>query len=243
MPPMRIEVMPDEDALALAAADVICDAVRQRPDAVIALPTGITPIHAYAEVAARVARGAADLSHASLYAVDEFTGVSAATPGTNTVFYRDHLTFPVGALMVPDPSADDPAQCIRAFARKLRAAGGIDLCLLGIGTNGHVAFNEPGAELHSHARVVALEPSSREAYAANFGSLDAVPDRAMTLGIAELMQSRTLLLMASGEHKATIVRRAIEGTASAEVPASWLQQHDNVTWLLDEAAASALHQR
>ena len=238
---MQIEVVPDEEALALAAADVLCEAVARRPTATLALPTGITPIHAYAEIAARVARGEADFSQASIVAVDEFVGVSAATPGTNTVFYRDHLTFPLGALHVPDPSSDDPQGVIEAFMRSIHDTGGIDLCLLGIGANGHVAFNEPGSTRESAARVVDLAPSSREAHAANFGSIEAVPDRGMTIGIADLMDARTVLVLASGDHKAAIVHRAIEGPTTADVPASWLRGHANLTWLLDASAASRLN--
>jgi glucosamine-6-phosphate deaminase len=243
IPAMRLQVVPDEAALALAAADVICDAVRRRPAAALALPTGITPIHAYAEVAARIERGEADLHEASAYAVDEFVGVTAATPGTNTVFYRDLLAFPLAALHVPDPAADDPNATIRAHALDIERSGGIDLCVLGIGGNGHVAFNEPGAASDSQARVVELHASSREAHAANFGSLEAVPDRAMTLGIADLLAARSLLVLASGEHKAIIVAAAIEGPETAEVPASWLRAHADLTWLLDEAAASRLSRR
>jgi glucosamine-6-phosphate deaminase len=232
--------VPDEESLARAAADVICDAVRAQPDALLAFPTGITPIHAYAEIAERVERGDADFSRATVFAVDEFTGVTAATPGTNTVFYRDHLTFPLATLHVPDPGAEDPEACIKAYARQLAGAGGIDLCVLGIGTNGHVAFNEPGSKRDSRARVIELAPTSRDAHAADFGSIEAVPDRAMTLGIADLLAARALLVLASGEHKASIVRDAIEGPETASIPASWLRTHHDLTWLLDEAAASLL---
>lgn len=237
---MRLLVVPDEASLALAAADVICDAVHRRRDAVLALPTGITPIHAYAEVASRVAHGEADLHDVRIYAVDEFAGATSATPGTNTVFYRDHLTVPLAALHVPDPASDDPDAAIREHARAIERAGGIDLCVLGIGVNGHVAFNEPGSERESRARVVELEPSSREAHAADFGSYDAVPDRGMTLGIADLLAARSLLVLASGAHKASIVAAAIEGPETAAVPASWLREHADIVWLLDDAAASML---
>jgi glucosamine-6-phosphate deaminase len=240
---MRLQVVPDEASLALAAADVICDAVRRRGSAALALPTGITPIHAYAEVAERVARGEADLHEASVYAVDEFAGATSATPGTNTVFYRDHLTFSLAALHVPDPASDDAEAAIREHARAIERAGGIDLCVLGIGTNGHVAFNEPGAERDSRARVVELAASSREAHAVDFGSIEAVPDRGMTLGIADLLAARSLLVLASGAHKASIVAAAIEGAETADVPASWLRAHADLVWLLDEAAASKLSRR
>jgi glucosamine-6-phosphate deaminase len=240
---MHVEILADEAELARRAADVICAAVRARPDVVLALPTGITPIHTYAEIARRVDGGDADFSGVTVFAVDEFAGVTAATPGTNTVFFRDHLTFPLAALHVPDPCADDPGAEARAFAARIAECGGIDLCVLGIGVNGHVAFNEPGAGRDSRSRAVQLTSTSREAHAATFGSIEAVPDHGITLGIADLLDARAILALASGDHKAAIVQRAIEGPQTAGVPASWLQSHDGVTWLLDGAAAARLTRR
>lgn len=240
---MRIDVVADEVTLAVRAADAICDAVRVKRDAVLGLPTGNTPIRAYAEIARRIERGDADLRRASVYAIDEFAGATRTTPGTNSVFYREHLRFPVRALHIPNPGARDAGEHIAAFADALRRAGGFDLCVLGIGRNGHIAFNEPGSAVDAPARVVDLTPSSREAHAATFGSLDAVPSRGMTLGVADILASRAILVLAHGERKASMVRAAIEEAPVADIPASWLQMHDDVTWLLDEAAASQLTAR
>jgi glucosamine-6-phosphate deaminase len=146
----------------------------------------------------------------------------------------------VKALHVPNPSAEDPDEHITAFAGAVRRSGGMDLCVLGLGVNGHVAFNEPGSERDSRARVVDLTEETRRAHAPTFGSLKAVPRRGLTLGIADLMEARALLVLASGAHKASIVARVIDGGASADVPATWLREHTDVTWLLDEAAAGEL---
>jgi glucosamine-6-phosphate deaminase len=237
---MRIEIVADEEALAVRAADVICDAVRAKPVALLGLPTGATPVRAYAELERRVSAGAADFSRATVYALDEFAGASRMTPGTNSVFYRQHLNIGQHALHCPNPSAHDADEHIRAFADAVRRAGGLDLCVLGIGVNGHIAFNEPGSSRDSRARVVDLTPVSREAHAATFGSLDAVPDRGMTLGVADLLEARSILVLASGARKALMVHRAVEGPETADVPASWLRSHADVTWVMDEAAAAEL---
>lgn len=240
---MRIEIVAGEEALAVRAADIIRDAARSKPAALLGLPTGNTPVRAYAELARRVAAGEADFSHATIYAVDEFAGATRATPGTNSLFYRQHLNIGQRALHCPNPSAHDADEHIRAFADAIRRAGGLDLCVLGIGINGHVAFNEPGSSRDSRARVVDLTSASREAHAAAFGSLDRVPERGMTLGIADLLEAQSILVLAAGVRKAVIVHRAIDGPETAAVPASWLQSHTDVTWLLDDAAAGELRRR
>ncbi len=138
---------------------------------------------------------------------------------------------------LPQPIPDAE---IRSFADAIRRAGGLDLCVLGIGVNGHIAFNEPGSAVDSRARAVELEPASRAAHAASFGSLDRVPSTGMTLGVADLLESRRILVIAEGEKKASIVREAIRGPEGPEVPATWLRRHPDVTWLLDAAAAAQL---
>jgi glucosamine-6-phosphate deaminase len=240
---MRVEVFTDEHAVAVRAADIVCDAVRARPDAHIGLPTGQTPLGAYAELARRQADRTIDFSHVVAYAIDEFAGVAATTPGTNAEFYRRYLQLHLKALHCPMSAALYPDVHIRAFAESSRFGGGLDLCVLGIGANGHIAFNEPGSGEDAPARVVVLTPESRAAHADEFGSLDNVPARGMTLGVADLLEARAILAIATGTAKAQVVRDAIEGAASAVVPASWLQHHGDVTWLLDEAAAAMLSGR
>jgi len=243
MAAMRIAIEPDEDAVAVEAADVICDAVAADPGARIGLPTGRTPLAAYAELALREAAGTADFSGVTIYAIDEFADATRTTPGTNSVFFREHLRLRVKALHCPDAGARYPDVHIRAFAEAIRFGGGLDLCVLGVGGNGHIAFNEPGTGRDAGARVVALTDASRAAHAETFGSLDRVPRRGMTLGVVDLLAARRVLALATGAHKADVVRAAIEDAPSAEVPASWLREHGDVTWLLDEAAAAKLSRR
>ncbi len=237
---MRIEVLDDAAAVAMRLADIICEAVQTKPDARLGLPTGNTPIAAYMELARRVEAGAGDFSRADVFAIDEFCDAARTTPGTNTMFYREHLAIRPRALHCPNPSAEDPAAHIAAFAEAIRRGGGLDLCVLGIGRTGHIAFNEPGSARDSRARVVALTELSRAAHAENFGSLDKVPSRGMTLGVADLLESRAIVVMVTGAHKADIVRAATKGPMTAEVPASWLQEHDDVLWVLDADAGAGL---
>lgn len=236
---MRIEVLSDATAVAHRAADIVCDTVRAKPTAVFGLPTGQTPIATYDELQRRVRAGQIDFARAAAFAVDEFAGVPSSTAGMNSMFFRTRLRIPF-PLHLPEPRAPDLDAEIRAFADGIRSDGGFDLCLLGIGANGHIAFNEPGSPADSRARVVALTEESRRAHAESFGSLDAVPRRGMTLGIADLLDARAILVLATGTAKAAIVARTIEGPTTADVPASCLRSHSNSTWLLDREAAARL---
>jgi glucosamine-6-phosphate deaminase len=238
MPPMRIEIVADEDALAQRAADIICDVLRAKPRPVLGLPTGETPKRTYAELVRRSGAGEVDASNALGFAVDEFLDVAPAAPGTNRAFFDAYLADTTISIRSPDPASS--AGLASEYLNDLKHAGGLDLCILGVGTNGHIAFNEPGSAVDSRARVVNLTIESRRAHAPAFGSLDGVPERGVTLGVGDILESRAILVMAQGEAKAAIVARAIEGPRAAAVPASWLQSHGNVTWLLDEPAASHL---
>lgn len=240
---MRITIVRDEAALAAAAADAVCAAVRETPGAALGLPTGMTPLGTYRELVRRFSEGMCDISGARAFAIDEFVGIPRSTSGTNATYYHVHLPKPFPHVRVPNAGEADADTEIARFAVEVRDAGGFDLCVLGVGTNGHVAFNEPGSMRDSRARVADLAPSSRAAYADAFGGIERVPTQGMTLGIADLLESRALLVLASGEAKAAIVRRALREPAGADVPASWLREHPHCTWLIDAAAASQLDPR
>ncbi|HXK34264.1 MAG TPA: glucosamine-6-phosphate deaminase [Dehalococcoidia bacterium] len=238
---MRIEVLDDAAAVGARAAEAICDMLRAKPDALLGLPTGTTPLPVYAELERRAHRDAGLFASATAYAIDEFVAPQRDMPGTNGAYYRDRVRLPLHALHCPDASAPDPAQHIHEHAEAIRVRGGLDLCMLGVGVNGHLAFNEPGSAADSRARVAMLAPETRAAYATAFGG--EAPEMGMTLGIADLLESRQVLVLATGARKAAIVRAAIEGPATADVPASWLRDHAVVTWLLDRDAASRLRFR
>jgi glucosamine-6-phosphate deaminase len=241
---MRVEVVETAQALALRAADIVCDLVRGNPAAVLGLASGRTPLGLYRELARRLQAGEADLSAVTAFAIDELLGVPREHPATNASYFRRELTerVPLRALHVMDSQAVDPDTECLLFERLIEGAGGIDLALVGIGRNGHLAFNEPGSPFDSRTRHVELTPSSREQYAPLFGSLDATPAYGLTLGIADLLSARAVLLLASGANKAEAVARALEEPPSEALPASVLQRHPNATALLDREAAARLRQ-
>lgn len=237
---MRIQVAASTDDLARRAADIVCATVRDKPRVVLGLATGKTPLGMYAELSRRVAAGDVDLRGVTAFAIDELHSVPRDHPATNALYFARELSLPFAALHIMDSEARDPqAECDRT--RELIArAGGLDLVVLGIGRNGHLAFNEPGSAFDSRARRVALAQSTREQYVPYFGSLEETPAFGLTLGLAELLAAREALLLAIGTDKAEIVARALEGPISEDVPASALQRHPNTTALLDPAAAARL---
>ena len=239
---MRIETIDSTEELARRAADIVCALVQERPDAAVGLASGKTPLGLYAELARRVRDGEADLSGVAALAVDELHGVRRDHPATNATYFREHLTSkaPLRALHLLDSETEQPEEACERFSRLIADAGGLDLVVLGIGQNGHLAFNEPGSPLDSRCRRVALDRSTRATYAPLFGSLDDVPAFGLTLGLADLLAARSLLLLASGGDKAEVVALALEGPVTEALPASALQRHPRLTVLLDRESAARL---
>lgn len=242
---MRIEVLADEQQLARRAADLVCNLARERPDATLGLASGSTPLGLYGELARRAREGRADLSGITAFAIDELYGVASGHPATNASYFRQRLTSQVrlrGFHVMESEAADPEAECAR-FLDLIEKAGGLNLVVLGIGRNGHIAFNEPGSPFDSRARRVALAPETRAAYAPAFGSLGATPAEALTLGISDLLVARRVLQLATGDDKAPAVAAAFEGPPTEALPASALQRHADLTVLLDRAAASRLRRQ
>ena len=210
---MRIEQLPDAQAVGVRAAAQICATAQAQPEAWLGLPTGSTPIPMYAELQRLASASACDLSRATACALDEFCAASGS-PGSNAGFYRQHLLFWAGTLRCPDCATADPDAEIRRLASDIRQHGGLDLCVLGIGENGHIAFNEPGSAKDSRARAVELESRTRRAHSEAFGGLEAVPGQGMTLGVADLLDSKAILVLATGA-----ARRPSFGMRSTGLPA------------------------
>jgi len=239
---MRVRVFQSEAEAASAVADRIAAALRQKPSLVLGLPTGRTPMPLYRELAARCRRGEVDFSRASTFNLDEFAGVEPEEPGSFRAFMERHLFREVNLaperIHFLDGAAASPAQACERYEEELRAAGGIDLLLLGIGGNGHVAFNEPADGLLARTHVTKLSRETRTANAPLFGDDPMkVPLQALTMGMGTILQARALLLMAFGAGKAQVVRQMREGPVTPRLPASFLQLHPDVDVVLDAAAA------
>ncbi|MDQ0120500.1 glucosamine-6-phosphate deaminase [Pseudarthrobacter defluvii] len=240
---MEIVILGGIRQIGRLAADAIEHLVRRKPDAVLGLATGSSPLPVYDELAARHERGL-DFSRASAFALDEYVGLPAGHPESYREVIRREFTDRVNIapenVHGPDGTATDiPAAC-ESFEQAIAAAGGVDLQLLGVGTDGHIGFNEPGSSFASRTRIKSLIEQTRRDNARFFTSLAEVPHHVITQGLGTIMAARHVVLLATGAQKAQAVRDFVEGPVAAICPASVLQFHPHATVLLDEAAASAL---
>ena len=240
----RVEVFPDEHALAESLARRIADLVAASPRLVLGLPTGRTPLALYRELSALHAKGA-DFSSVTTFNLDEFLGIPGTHPGSYRSFMEQHLfrnvnVRPENRHLLDGSALDSAAECAR-YEREIARAGGIDLMVLGIGTNGHIGFNEPARTLESRTHRVTLKPETRRSNATLFGGdPSSVPPEALSMGMATILHSRAIVLMATGSSKASCVERVVHGPLTTELPASFLQLHDDVDIMLDAAAAAQL---
>ena len=241
----RLAIFRDERAAARALTDRIAVALAANPALVLGLPTGRTPVAFYHELASRVEQGTSDLSRATTFNLDEFIGIPSDHPGSFRTFMNTHLFGRVNLALerihfLNGAAVDTAAECER-YERAIAAAGGIDIQILGVGSNGHIGFNEPGPELQARTHRVTLEPATRRDNADLFaGDADAVPAEALSMGIATILQARQIVLLATGSAKAAIVERLLQGPIATELPGSFLQVHPDVEVVLDEAAAAGL---
>lgn len=240
---MEVVIAPPGE-LARLAADAVERLVRANPEAVLGLATGSSPLAVYDELVRRHKEGLS-FARARAYMLDEYVGLAADHPERyrNVIEkeFASRVDLAPGAVQGPDGlAADLPAACA-AYEASITDAGGVDLQILGIGTDGHIAFNEPGSSLASRTRIKTLTKQTREDNARFFGgSVDDVPRHCLTQGLATIMSARHLVLLASGRAKAEAVHQLVEGPISAMWPATIMQLHPHATVLVDDAAASRL---
>lgn len=242
---MEVIILDSSEEGARLAADSVTALFRRRPDGVLGLATGSSPIAIYEELARRVERGHLSLAKARAFMLDEYVGLAEDHQERyRTVIQRDFVSkvdIRPEAVRGPDGTARDLIAACASYEKAMADLGGIDLQLLGIGTDGHVAFNEPGSSLASRTRIKTLTRQTRADNARFFGGdLEAVPQHCLTQGIGTILEARHVLLVASGRDKAEAVHQLVEGPVSALWPATALQLHPHATVVLDQAAASQL---
>lgn len=241
---MNILISPDLDSLSTRASEIVIAAIRAKPDVVLGLPTGRTPLGLYERLVHAHRERGLDFSRVTTFNLDEYVGLSPDDPRSYHAYMRehllDHVNIPEGRAHIPDGSCERPGEHCAEYEAGIRQAGGIDMQVLGIGVNGHLGFNEPGASLAAGTHVTALAPETIQANAYAFGTEEHVPHLAVTVGLGTIMHARRCVLMAAGEAKADAVRAAVEGPVTASCPASILQMHPSAVALLDEAAACHL---
>ncbi len=242
---MEVVILKDPADIGRVAADAVESLLNRKPDAVLGLATGSSPLAIYDELAARCAAGRVSFKHARGFTLDEYVGLPPDHPERyrnviDSVFVS-RVDFAPGAVQGPDGlAADIPAACAQ-YEADIRAAGGVDLQILGIGTDGHIAFNEPGSSLASRTRIKTLTRQTRKDNARFFDDdIDAVPTHCLTQGLGTIMEARHLVLVATGRGKAEAVHHLAEGAVSAMWPATIMQHHPHATVLIDDAAAHRL---
>jgi len=237
---VQLTIVDDYDALSRTGAGMMAGLIEARPAAAIILATGETPMGVYRELAARRLRGELDASRLHIFQLDAYLGLAPDDRRSLYGWMKRSFLDPLGVpdanvVRLPGDTPDPEAAC-RAYDAAVEAAGGIDLAVLGLGPNGHLGFNEPPVDAAAPTRVVTLTPESIESNARYWGGQDQVPHQALTAGMSVLLAARHTLLVISGAHKRAILRRAVEGPISPDVPASYLRQAANVTVLADKNA-------
>ena len=242
---MNIEHFDDEQALSAALATRVLEQIVAQPSLVLGLPTGRTPLGLYRELRERSGGGQIDWSRVRTFNLDEFAGLDSSHPNSYRAFMQaelfDHVSIdPANIGFLNGAAPDLKAEC-RRYEAAIESAGGIDLQILGIGANGHIGFNEPAPGLCATSHIAQLEEESRRANAQRFGGdWTAVPERALSMGMATILGARQIVLIATGAEKADAVHGMIEGLITPQLPASLLQVHHHVTVMLDGAAGRRL---
>jgi glucosamine-6-phosphate deaminase len=242
---LPVQRVADYDAMSDAAAEIVASAVAANPELVLALPTGSTPLGMFKALVKNVEAGSLDLSRAHFFCLDEYVGVTPDDPNSLTGWlfrsFMDPARVPREHIHTVPATALDPDAAVQAYEAELAALGGLQLAVLGLGPNGHIAYNEPGSTADSRTRTLQLTQQSIDQASAYWTPGTPTPSTAMTMGVATLLEAQRIVLIVSGSAKADMLRRALDDEPSADVPASWLQLAPDKTLVIaDEAAAAKL---
>src|SRR5690606_5616012 len=247
---VRVVIEDEPEEVARTVAQRIATVIREKREAggraVLGLATGSTPIGIYRELIRMHREEGLSFADVVTFNLDEYYPMD---PGSIHSYHRfmwenlfDHIDIDPANVHIPrgDIPRDEVARHCREYEAAIREAGGIDFQLLGLGQTGHIGFNEPGSSVDSRTRLVALDSITRRTAAADFFGEENVPLEAITMGVATILEAREIALVATGEHKAVIVRRSVEGPVDSDVAATYLQRHPAATFYLDAAAAAEL---
>lgn len=239
---MNIIKVKDYEEMSVEAAKFLINKVKQSPDLRLGLATGGTPEGMYRYLIKDHKENHTTYSRAITFNLDEYIGLPPHHPNSYRYYMNsrlfDHIDIEESRVHIPRGDLENPEAECTIYEELIQKNNGIDLQVLGIGANGHIGFNEPGSSMQSRTHIVELTPSTRSANARYFDSLEEVPTHAITMGIATIMESKEILLLASGAHKSGAIKRLLEGGVSEEFPASILNEHSQVTIIADEAALS-----
>jgi len=244
---MKVIVCKDSDEMSRTAAQIFAERIRKKPAIVLGLATGGTPVKMYKELIRMHKEEDLDFSRVITYNLDEYLGISPDHDQSYRYFMDtnlfNHINIKKSNTHVLNGKASDAAAECKAYEEAIKKAGGIDIQLLGIGGNGHIAFNEPGSPKNSRTRVVDLTQKTVEDNARFFASVNDVPRQALSMGNGTIMEAREIVLIADKASKADAIAQSVEGPATEQVPASLLQAHKNTTFVVDKDAASKLKKK
>ena len=238
---MKFNIVEDYGDLSRKAARVVAGQVEYHPETVLGLATGSTPLGMYDELVRLHQEEGLSFADVTTFNLDEYIGIDPDHPGSFSHYMEEnffqHVDIDPGRTHIPAGQAEDPRQECDEYEERIARAGGIDLQILGIGANGHIAFNEPGDSLSFETDVVELTEQTRRANSGKFSDMSSVPKKAITMGMGTILSADKILLLINGEKKARAVEELAERKLTTDLPASFLHMHDDVTVLLDREAA------
>ncbi len=244
---MEVLVLPTYQEMSKAAAAAVADVLNAKPNAVLGMATGSTPLGLYQELVAMHRRGELDFSQVTTFNLDEYVGLPTTNPQSYHYFMHEnffkHVNIAPENIYIPSGTTSNYKAFCAWYEQRIIECGGIDVQILGIGSDGHIAFNEPGSSLSSRTRLKTLARPTIEDNARFFSRPEDVPIYAITMGVGTILEARTLLLLANGANKADAVEKMVEGPVTSMITASALQLHPSVKVFLDEPVACQLKMR
>src|SRR3954463_8208844 len=244
---MEVVVLPTYEEMSRAAASIVADVLNTKPNAVLGMATGSTPLGLYQELVRMHRDEGLDFKQVTTFNLDEYVGLRPEHAQSYHYFMHEnffrHVNIARGNIYIPSGTTSNYRAFCEWYERRIEECGGIDVQILGIGSDGHIAFNEPGSSLSSRTRLKTLAKSTIDDNARFFSSRDEVPIYAITMGVGTIMESRKILLLANGKKKADAVAQAVEGPVTSMITASALQMHPDATVYMDDEAATKLKMR